>query len=100
MRDMDVLRPQLARNRLSHRTQAKLRAGECCIAGAATERGGRPGKENVALPARHHQPCRLTAGEETGIARHLPDLAEDAFGGVENREIDVGADIEDAYFHR
>src|SRR5207245_5753621 len=43
---------------------------------------------------------RLAPGEEAGIAGHLPDLAEYALGGLQDREVDVGADIEDADFER
>src|SRR5204863_7934313 len=69
-------------------------------AAAAAQASGGAGEENVALAVRQHQPRRLAASQETGIASHLPDLAEDAFGGIEDREIDVGADIEDADFER
>jgi len=31
-------------------------------------------------------------------SRPFPDLAEDALGRVEDREVDVGADVEDANF--
>src|SRR5581483_166427 len=48
MRDMDVLRPELARHRLRHRTQAELGAGESGKAAAAAHRGGRAGEEDVA----------------------------------------------------
>jgi hypothetical protein len=39
-------------------------------------------------------------GQETGIAGKLPDLAEDAFGGFEQRQIDICADVEDADLKR
>src|SRR5262249_51879844 len=47
-----------------------------------------------------HPPRCLAPREEAGIAGHLPDLPEYAFGRVENWEVDIGADIEDANFHR
>ncbi|MGY4446560.1 hypothetical protein ACVWZR_001220 [Bradyrhizobium sp. i1.3.1] len=50
--------------------------------------------------ARQHQPRRFPAGQEAGIAGHLPHLPEHALGGVEDREIDVGTDVEDADFER
>src|SRR5215831_13601360 len=100
MRDVDILRPQFARHCLRDSAQAKFSASERRKAGAATERGGRTGEEDVARPARNHQPSRLAAGEEAGIARHLPHLTEHALGGIEDRKIDVGADVEDADFHR
>src|SRR3954454_24434215 len=43
---------------------------------------------------------RRAADEEVGIASHFPDLAEHPFGGVENRKIDVAADVEDANLER
>src|SRR5205085_9780320 len=97
---MDVLWSQLARHRLRHRAQAELRAGKGGIAAAAAQRRRCAGKEDVALAARQHQPRRLAASEEAGIAGHLPDLAEHALGGLKNRKIDVGADIEDADLER
>ena len=100
MRDMDVLRAQFARHRLRHGAQAEFGAGKRRIAGAATERRGGAGEEDVALAARQHQPRRLASGEEAGVARHLPDLPEHPLGGVEDREVDVGADVEDADLHR
>src|SRR5215470_6089490 len=100
MGDVDVLRPELARHRLRDRAQAELRAGECRIADTAAQARGGAGEEDVALAARQHQPRRLAAGEEAGIAGHLPDFSEHPLGGVEDREIDVGADVEDADFQR
>src|SRR5262249_30011221 len=100
MRDVDILRPQLARHRLRNRPQAELGAGKSSIPGTAAQRRSRPGKEYFPPAARHHQPRRLAAGEEAGIAGHLPDFAEHALGGVENRKIDIGADIEDADLQR
>src|SRR6202011_1463326 len=58
------------------------------------------GKEDVARPALNHQPRRLAAGKEAGIAGHFPDFPEHALGGLEDREIDVGADVEDADLQR
>ena len=62
--------------------------------------GGRTSEEDRALGPRQHQPRGFAAGEETAIARHLPHLAEHALGGFEQREIHVGARIEDADFQR
>ena len=39
-------------------------------------------------------------GDEAGTAGHFPHLSKHALGGVQDREIDVGADIEDADFQR
>ena len=100
MGDVDVLRPELARHRLRHGAQAELGAGEGGIAAAATQARGGAGEEDVALAPRQHQPRRLAAGEKAGIAGHLPDLAEHPLGGLEDREIDVGADVEDADLER
>src|SRR5690606_23120614 len=41
---------------------------------------------------------RLAPGEKAGEAGHLPDLAEHPRGGLENGEIDVRADVENADF--
>ena len=48
--------------------------------------------------ARQHQARGFATGEEARVAGHLPDLAEDALGRVEDREVDVGAYVEDADF--
>src|SRR5262249_43152646 len=100
MGDVDVLRSQFARHRLRHCAQAEFRAGEGGIAAATAQRRGRAGEEDIAAAPRQHQPCGFAAREEAGIAGHLPDLPEYAFGGVEDREIDVGTDVEDADLER
>src|SRR3954447_5759949 len=70
------------------------------IAASAAQARRRTGEEDIALAAGQHQARGLAAGEEVGIASHLPDLAEHPFGGVENRKVDVGADVEDANLER
>src|SRR5262249_52737902 len=67
---------------------------------AAAKRGGSSREEDVALPARHHQPRRFAPSDKAGPASHLPHLAKYAIGGLQNREIDIGTDIEDADFER
>ncbi len=49
---------------------------------------------------RQHQPRRLARSQKPGIAGHLPDLAENPLSGLDKREIDVGANIEDADLER
>src|SRR5712671_645143 len=100
MSNVDVLRTEFSRGRLCHRAQAELGAGEGRIAGSAAQARRRAGEEDIALAPGQHQPRRFAAREKAGIAGHFPDLAEHALGGVENREVDVGADVEDAYFER
>ena len=80
--------------------QAGFGAGERGIADAAAHARGRAGEEDRALTARQHQPRRLAPGEEAGVAGQLPDLAEHALGRVQQRKIDIGADVEDADFER
>src|SRR6202048_4883483 len=100
MRDMDILRPEFARHRLRHRSQAELGAGEGRKAAAAAQAPGRGGGEGVALAPRQHQPRRFASGHEARPAGHFPDLAEYAVGGLQYRKVDVGADIEDADLQR
>src|SRR5215831_9091203 len=100
MRDMDALGTELARRALGHRAQAELGAGKRRIADAAALASRGAGEEDVAAPARQHQPRRLARRQETGVARQFPNLAEHALGGFEYREIDIGTDIEDAQFER
>src|SRR5260221_316204 len=100
MCDMDVFRTQLAGHRLRHRPQSELGAGKGGKAAAAAQARGRTGEEDIALAVRQHQPGRLPPGQEAGPAGHFPDLSEYAVGGFQNREIDVGANVEDADFER
>src|ERR1700722_19906239 len=54
MRDVDVLRPELARHRLRHRAQSEFGAGKGRKAAATAQRRGRAGEEYIALAAWHH----------------------------------------------
>ncbi|MEH2515283.1 hypothetical protein V1279_000856 [Bradyrhizobium sp. AZCC 1610] len=45
-------------------------------------------------------PNQTMAGEKARIAGHFPDLAKHTLGSVEDRKVDVGADVEDADFER
>src|SRR5215471_15590993 len=98
MRDVDALWAELARRGLRYGAQTEFGAGKRGIADATAQAGGRASKEDVAAAARQHQARRLAAGQETGVAGHLPDFAEHPLGGLEQREIDIGADVEDADF--
>ena len=100
MGDVDVLRTELARHRLGNGPQTKLRAGEGRIAAAATQACRCTGEEDIALAPRQHQARRFAAGEKAGIAGHFPDLPKHAFGGLDDREVDVGADVENADLER
>src|SRR5262249_55050991 len=100
MRDMDVLRPELPRHALGDGAQAELGARKRRIADAAANARGRAGEEDAALAARQHQAGGFASGQETGVARHLPDLAEHPLGRLEQGKIDVAADVEDADFKR
>src|SRR5206468_10808438 len=45
-------------------------------------------------------PGRFAAAEESGEAGHLPNLAKDARGGLDQGEVDVGADVENRSLDR
>src|SRR3954447_431628 len=100
MRHMDVLGAQLAGHRLGHRAKTKLRAGERRITTAAAQGSRRAGEENVAFAARQHQPRRFAPGDEACPARHFPHLAKHSVGGLNDREVDISADIENAHLKR
>ena len=100
MRDMDALRAELAGRALRHRAQAEFGAGEGGVADAAAQAGSGAGKEDVPRPRGSISRAASRAGQEAGVAGHLPDLAEDPLGRLEQREIDVGADVEDADLQR
>jgi len=98
--DVDVFRSQFAGHGLRHRAQSELGAGKCRVAGAAAQGCGGAGEENVALPSFQHQASRFAACQEARPARHLPDFPEHAVGGLEDRKVDIGPDVEDADFQR
>src|SRR6266436_9644800 len=96
MGDMDVFGTELAGDRLRHRAQSEFRAGKRRKPRSAAHACGRAGEENVALAAGKHQARGLATGKEAGIAGHFPYLAENPLGGLDDRKIHVGADVEDA----
>ena len=100
MRDVDVLRSQFARHALRHGAQAELGAGEGGIADAAAQARRRAREQDRALAMRQHEARGLAPREKAAITGHLPYFAEDAFGGLEDGEIHIGAGIEDADFKR
>src|SRR5262245_12128749 len=100
MRDVDILRPELARHRLRDHAQPGFRGGERGVADTAAQARGRTGKEDCPTAARQHQARGFAPGDEAGVAGHFPDLAEHSLGGLEDRKIDVRADVEDADFER
>src|SRR5260370_13976867 len=85
---------------MSNRTQTEFRGRECSVSDPAAQARGSAGKKNRAAAARYHQARRFSACDESGIAGHLPDLAKYAVGRLEQRKIDVRADVEDANFER
>ena len=86
VRDVDALRPELARHALRQRAQRVLGAGEGGEAGAAAHAGGGAGEQDGAAAARHHGLGDLAAHQEAGEAGHLPDLEVDARGRLADRE--------------
>src|SRR6202790_2339891 len=94
MGDMDVLGAELARDRLRDRAQSEFRAGKGRKTRFAAHAGGRAGEENVTLAAGKHQARGLPAGKKAGIAGHFPHFAENPLGGLDDRKIHVGADVE------
>src|SRR5215472_9729933 len=96
MRDVDILWSKFARRTLCDSAQAEFCRGERSVADAAAQTGGRTGEENASAPARDHQACGFAPCDKSRVTGHLPDLAEHAVGGLDQLEIDVGADIENA----
>src|SRR5437899_10445788 len=70
------------------------------ITDAAPEAGSGAGKEDAAASARQHQPCTFARRQKARIASQFPNLAEHPLGRFEQREIYIGADVEDADFER
>src|SRR5690606_32486173 len=100
MGDMYVLRSQLARHALRNRAQAEFGAGEGSITDTATQTCRSASEKDGAASMRQHQARSLAADEKARIAAHFPDLAENAPGRVQQREIDIGADVENAGLKR
>src|SRR5258705_3234738 len=100
MGDVDVFGTELAGDRLGDRAQSEFRAGKRRKTRAAAHARGRAGEEDIALAAGKHQARSLATGEKAGIAGHFPHLAENPLGGVDDRKIHIGADVEDANLQR
>src|SRR3546814_2896890 len=94
MRDMDALRPQFARHRLGEHPQRRLGPRKGREARSAAQARRRAGEEDGAAAARRHALRRLAPHQETGEARHFPDLGVDAHARLADREIYVPADVE------
>jgi len=67
MRDVNILRPELARHRLRHRAQSELGAGKCRKPRSTTQACGGSGEEDVALATGKHQTRGLAAGKDYEI---------------------------------
>src|SRR5262249_52936582 len=100
MCDVDVAGTELARRALRYHAQAGLRAREGRVPEAATQTRRRTGEQGGAAAMRQHDARRLTPRQEAAIARHLPDLAKHALRGLDEREVHVRADVEDADLER
>src|SRR5215831_15733629 len=100
MRNVDVLRAELARRALRHGAQSEFGAGKSGVTGATAQARSGSSKEDVAAVPRNHQTRRLPPGEETGVTRHFPNFAEYPLGGLDQRKVDVRPDVEDAYLQR
>src|SRR5262249_103806 len=100
MGDVDVLRPQFARGSLRHGAEAEFGAGKSRVTNAAAQRSRRAGKKDGAAATWQHATRSLTSRQKSRIASHLPALAQNTIGRVQQRKIDVGADVEDADFER
>src|SRR5215472_14325760 len=66
MRNVDVLRAELARRALRHGAQSEFGAGKSGVTGATAQARSGSSKEDVAAVPRNHQTRRLPPGEETG----------------------------------
>src|SRR5580704_4309152 len=100
MRNVDILRAEFARDALRNCAQAEFRSRKGSVADAAAQAGGSACEENRSAAARDHQASRLSAGDESGVTGHLPDLAEHAVGCLEQWKVDVRTNIEDADLER
>ena len=97
---MNALRPQFPGHALCQRPQGELGAGERGETATAAQRRGGAGEQDGATAARHHHPGRLPAGEKAGERGHFPHLAVDPGGGLADRKMNIGADIENHHLQR
>src|SRR5262249_51060938 len=100
MGDVDVLWPQFTGCGLRHRAQAEFGACKRCVTRPTAKASRRSSKEDAASAVWQHAACRLAAGQKSRVACHLPDLAKDTLSRIEQRKVDVCADVEHADFQR
>src|SRR5208282_5463755 len=96
MRDVDSLRPQFSRGALRNCAEPKFCGRERRVSDSAAQTGRGACEENRSAPTRQHQAGGFPACDESGVTGHLPDFAEHAVGRLDQWEVDVCADIEDA----
>src|SRR5277367_828629 len=96
MGDVDALRPQFARHGLRQSPQSEFGACERCVSDSAAQPSGRSGKENCAFSARYHDPSRLAPGKKSRPACHLPHLAKYPVRRLQNGELNIRPNIENA----
>src|SRR6185369_13405973 len=100
VRDMDVLRAELARHALGERAKRMLGARERAEPCRAAQRRRGAGKQDRPAFARSHAARNRLRRKERREARHLPDLEILARRLVEDAARHVGADVEDVDFDR
>src|SRR5207248_9914517 len=84
VRDMDVLRAELAREALREATQRELADGKGRGLGIALDARGSAGEEKRAAPALHHALERRLGDEKAAIGAH--DHRLEHFGALEIEE--------------
>src|SRR5262249_49598489 len=96
--DVDVLWRELARRALGDGAQPEFTGGKCRVADAPPDTRRCTSEKNRTAPVHKHEACGVARGEEACVTTHLPYFAEDPLGRLEQRKIDVAADVEDADF--
>src|SRR5579872_1109446 len=97
MNDVNALRSQFARHRLSHGPQSEFRSRKCREAFASAQTGGRTREQHSSPPTYRHVFGRFTTNEEPGVTGELPSPGEKLFGGLKDRLVHVRSGVEEAH---
>src|SRR5260221_6862058 len=96
MRDVNMLGPEFAGHGLSHRAKSELGGREGGVTRATAQSSRRAREKDLPCFTGKHDARRFPASDETREAGQFPYLSEYPIGGIQDRKVDVGTDVEDA----
>jgi hypothetical protein len=77
-----------------------LALANAVVAHAAAKTRGCAGKEDRSAASWQHQARRFPPGQESRVTGHFPHLTKHSLSGIDEAEVNVCANIEDAYLQR